>query len=681
MGLLDGVDWEGQVFKGGAWVEGRGGTYAVVEPATGGELGTMGNADAEDVAEAAASAAEAQREWAALPHTARAAVLRKAGDLWTEHTAEIRDWNVREVGAIPPMAEFAIHVAAEECYQAAALPGQPIGQLLPSEQPRLSMARQLPAGVVAVISPFNVPIILGIRSVAPALALGNAVILKPDPRTAVTGGTLMARIFEEAGLPAGVLQMLPGGKDVGEAMVTDPHVRVISFTGSTAVGRSIGELAGRHLKRAHLELGGNSALLILDDADVEKAVGLTGWASFLNQGQICMTTGRYFVADGIYDDFVEQLAAKAGHLPVGDPNTEQVALGPVIDEGSRDKIHGLVTESVDQGARLAAGGEYDRLFYQPTVLAEVPLISPVFTQEVFGPVAPITRVSSVEDAVRLAAESDYGLSLGIVTRDVMRGAGARRADPDRHRAHQRPDGERRGERPVRRARRVGHRPARRRGGEHRGLHRDPVDHDARGAGQLPVLTSSASASPSGLASATRCPPSTTVGSIPSRSFRYSRWSDSGKSRSWRPVIAVVGTSGHASSGHGSPHGFSACCGLAAGVDRLGHLRPARRGRRSPRSSHGRRGSGTPTAPHHSLNVSPGFGTMALSSTRRRTSSRSTASGAENPPSDCATRVTSPASPAAPRSRRRTPRARRSSSPAGRSTETVSGPSRGARRCQ
>ncbi|MFL6025727.1 MAG: aldehyde dehydrogenase family protein, partial [Friedmanniella sp.] len=291
MALLDGVAWEGKVFKGGAWTDGRGGTYAVVEPATGNEIGTMGQADAEDVAEAAASAAEAQKEWASLPHTARAAVLRRAGDLWAEHVDEIRDWNVREVGAIPPMADFAMHVAAEECYQAASLPGQPIGQVLPSEQPRLSMARQLPAGVVAVISPFNVPIILGIRSVAPALALGNAVLLKPDPRTAVTGGTVMVRIFEEAGLPAGVLQMLPGGKDVGEPMVTDPHVRVISFTGSTAVGRSIGELAGRHLKRAHLELGGNSALLILDDADIEKAVGLTGWASFLNQGQICMTTG------------------------------------------------------------------------------------------------------------------------------------------------------------------------------------------------------------------------------------------------------------------------------------------------------------------------------------------------------------------------------------------------------
>ncbi|RLV47697.1 aldehyde dehydrogenase family protein [Nocardioides mangrovicus] len=421
MGLLDGIAWEGNVFTGGQWRAGGGGDYAVVSPSTGEELGRMGQVSVADVAAAAESAAEAQREWAALPHPARAAVLRRAGDLWAEHAEEIRDWNVREVGSIPPMAEFAIHTAGQECYEAAALPSHPIGQLLASEQPRLSMAKRMPAGVVTVISPFNVPIILGIRSVAPALALGNAVLLKPDPRTAVTGGTLMARIFQEAGLPDGVLQMLPGGADVGEALVTDPHVRVISFTGSTAVGRSIGELAGKHLKRAHLELGGNSALLVLDDADVEQAVGLAGWASFLNQGQICMTTGRYFVAEPLYDDFVEAITAKAGHLPVGDPSTEQVVMGPVIDERSRDKIHGLVTASVDQGARLATGGEYDRLFYRPTVLADVPLTSPVFTEEIFGPVAPVTKVSGVEDAIRLASSSEYGLSLGIVTRDVMHG--------------------------------------------------------------------------------------------------------------------------------------------------------------------------------------------------------------------------------------------------------------------
>lgn len=421
MGLLDTVDWQGMIFKAGSWQEGRGGDYAVIEPATGAELARMGAASAEDVAEAGLAAAEAQRDWAALPYTARSAVLRRAGDLWGEHAEELAGWNVREVGAVPGMAGFALHVAAEECYEAAALPGRPLGELLATEQPRLSMARRVPAGVVTVISPFNVPTILGIRSVAPALALGNAVLLKPDPRTAVTGGTLMARIFEEAGLPPGVLQMLPGGPEVGEALVTDPHVRVISFTGSTAVGRRIGELAGKHLKRAHLELGGNSALLVLDDADVEAAVNLAAWGSFFHQGQICMTTGRHLVADALHDDFVAALAEKAGHLPVGDPATQEVALGPIIDRGQRDKIHAMVTSSVERGATLAAGGTYEELFYRPTVLADVPLESAAFADEIFGPVAPVTRISSVEEAVRLASAGEYGLSLGIVTRDVMRG--------------------------------------------------------------------------------------------------------------------------------------------------------------------------------------------------------------------------------------------------------------------
>ncbi len=421
MTLLETVDWQGQIYKGGVWTSGRGGDYAVIEPATGDELGRMGAASAEDVAEAGRAAVEAQREWAALPHMARAAVLRKAGDLWGQHADEITDWNVREVGAVPGMAGFSLHVAAEECYEAAALPSRAIGELLPSEQPRLSMARRMPAGVVSVISPFNVPIILGIRSVAPALALGNAVLLKPDPRTAVTGGTLMVRIFEEAGLPPGVLSLLPGGVEVGEAMVTDPSVRVISFTGSTPVGRRIGELAGQHLKRAHLELGGNSALLVLDDADVDAAVNLAAWGSFFHQGQICMTTGRHLVADRLYDDFVERLADKAAHLPVGNPATSEVALGPVIDAGQRDKIHALVTASADQGAKIAAGGEYDELFYRPTVLSDVALTAPAFVEEVFGPVAPVTRVGSPEEAAALAAETDFGLSLGIVTRDVMRG--------------------------------------------------------------------------------------------------------------------------------------------------------------------------------------------------------------------------------------------------------------------
>jgi benzaldehyde dehydrogenase (NAD) len=421
VGLLDGNEWVGKIFVGGKWSDGAGGTVAVDEPATGDELTRSGVASADDVLAAARSAQHAQREWAARPHAERAAVLRRAGDLFQQHAGEISEWNVREVGAIPPLAAFAIGVAVQECYEASTLPSRPYGELIPSEAPRLSMARRVPAGVVGVISPFNVPIILTIRSVAPALALGNAVLLKPDPRTPVVGGILMARIFEEAGLPPGVLQVLPGGADVGQALVTAPEVRVISFTGSTQVGRAIGELAGKHLKRAHLELGGNSALVVLADADVDKAVNLAAWGSFLHQGQICMTTGRHIVHSAIYDEFVEKLAAKASHLPVGDPFREQVALGPVIDAKQRDKIHGLVEASRSGGATVAAGGEYDRLFYRPTVLADVAIDAPVFAEEVFGPVAPVTRFGTEDEALAIACSTPYGLSLGIVTPDVMRG--------------------------------------------------------------------------------------------------------------------------------------------------------------------------------------------------------------------------------------------------------------------
>lgn len=421
MSLLESTTWVGKIFTGGKWAEGSAGTTAVLEPATGKELTRIGTASPDDALDAARFAAEAQRDWASRPHTERAAVLRRAGDLFRLHASEIARWNVREVGAVPSMAGFAVDVAVQECYEAATLPSRPHGELLPSEAPRLSMARRMPAGVVAVISPFNVPIILSIRSVAPALALGNAVLLKPDPRTPVVGGVVMARIFEEAGLPPGVLQVLPGGAGVGQALVTAPEVRVISFTGSTRVGRTIGELAGRHLKRAHLELGGNSALIVLPDADVEKAAGLAAWGSFLHQGQICMTTGRHIVHADIYDEFVDRLAAKASHLPVGDPFREEVALGPVIDAGQRDTIHHLVETSVAAGARIVTGGEYDRLFYRPTVLADVAVDAPAFAEEVFGPVAPVTRFTTEDEALMLARDTSYGLSLGIVTPDVMRG--------------------------------------------------------------------------------------------------------------------------------------------------------------------------------------------------------------------------------------------------------------------
>ncbi len=420
MSLLDPKTWDGQVFSGD-WVTPHGGDTAIIEPATGAGLGRAGVADTDDVVRAGAAAATAQRDWAAANFEKRAAVLRRAGALIETNADEIQQWIIRETGAVPGLAGFAVSVAAQECYEAAALASRPLGDILPSNQPRLSLLKRVPVGVVGVISPFNVPLILSIRSVAPALALGNAVVLKPDVRTPVSGGFVFARAFEEAGLPAGLLHVLPGGADAGEALVTDGNVRVVSFTGSTATGRKVAELAARHLKRVHLELGGNSALVILDDADLDAAVSAGAWGSFLHQGQICMTAGRHIVADGVADAYVSALAAHADALPVGDPATGQVALGPLIDARQRDKVHAHVTSSVDAGARLAAGGTYDGLFYRPTVLDEVSTDMPAYAQEVFGPVAPVVRFGDDAEAVQLAAGSSYGLALSILTRDVSRG--------------------------------------------------------------------------------------------------------------------------------------------------------------------------------------------------------------------------------------------------------------------
>ena len=420
MALLEDGAWQGKVWTG-AWTDGSGGTYSAVEPATGETLGEVGKATAEDVHTAAGRAVEAQRGWAALPFEERAAVLRRAGDVLAAHSDEIKGWLARETGAILAFGDFQVHTSAQECYEASALPSHPYGELLRSGAPRLSFARRLPAGVVGVIAPFNVPTILAIRAVAPALALGNAVILKPDPRTAISGGAMFARVFEEAGLPAGVLQVLPGGAEVGEALVVEPAVRVIAFTGSTRAGRAVGALAGQHLKRAHLELGGNSALIVMGDVDVRAAASVGAWGTFAHSGQICMATSRHLVHRDIAEEYTAILTEKVEKLPVGDPFRDQVALGPLIDAGQRDRVHGLVTASVEGGATVRTGGTFEGLFYRPTVLGDVSVDAPAYREEIFGPVAPVTPFSSIDEVVALAADTDYGLSLGILTRDVYAG--------------------------------------------------------------------------------------------------------------------------------------------------------------------------------------------------------------------------------------------------------------------
>jgi benzaldehyde dehydrogenase (NAD) len=413
MSLLDSSLWEGKIYLNG-WRPGRGGAASAVEPATGETLGSYGLASVADVREAATTAAAAQKDWAKLNPEDRAAVLRRAGLLWEEHAAEVQDWIVRESGGIPPKAALETHIAANECFDASALPSLPAGDVLTSNENRWSFARRRPVGVVSVIAPFNFPLILSIRAVAPALALGNAVLLKPDPRTAVCGGVTLMRVFEEAGLPPGLLALLPGGADIGAAVVEAPEVSVIAFTGSTAAGRKIGETAGRLLKRAHLELGGNNALIVLPGADLPKAASAAAFGSFMHQGQICMAAGRHIVHQDIYDDYVSALAEKATNLPVGDPKSGTVALGPLIDEKQLHRVDSIVQDAVQGGARLAAGGTHDGRYYQPTVLADLDVASPAWKDEIFGPVAPVMKFATVEEAVSLANGNEYGLSIGIL---------------------------------------------------------------------------------------------------------------------------------------------------------------------------------------------------------------------------------------------------------------------------
>ncbi|MGH1354535.1 MAG: benzaldehyde dehydrogenase [Thalassovita sp.] len=393
----------------------------VAEPATGETLVEVGLANARDVAAAAERAAKAQLEWAEMPFLDRAAVFRRAAAILERRTDEFVGWIVRETGAIPPKALFEISSVVNHMHESAAILTQPKGVLLPYAGDGLSIARRIPLGVVGVISPFNFPLLLSSRAVTPALACGNAVILKPDPRTPVVGGFLLAEVMAEAGLPAGVLCVLPGAAEAGEAMITNPNVRMISFTGSSAVGRRIGELAGRHLKKVALELGGKNALIILDDADMDLAVSNGSWASWLHQGQICMSAGKHLVHEKIAEEYTARMAEKARNLPVGNPATEEVALGPLISDAQAQRVNGLVNDSLTAGAKLEAGGMANGVFYPATVLSGVTPETPVFRQEIFGPVVSISTFASDDEAVALANDTEYGLAAGILTQSISRG--------------------------------------------------------------------------------------------------------------------------------------------------------------------------------------------------------------------------------------------------------------------
>src|SRR5919198_4076029 len=297
------------------WRPGSGEPRQVREPATGRPLLSVPQATTDDVARAAARAAETQPAWAETTYAERAAVLRRAAVIYEAHRPEFGTWTQRETGAHYNKMHHEQNFAVGEIHAAATMPYQPYGSLVPTVQKeRLSMIRRVPVGVVGAITPCNSPSVLGMRVVAPALALGNALILKPDPQTPVCGGAMFEAVFREAGLPDGLLHVVTGGADVGEAMVTDPNVNVVSFTGSTVTGRRVGELAGRLLKKVSLELGGNNAFVVLDDADIDAAASAGAYASFQFQGQVCFAAGRHIVHKTVADEYVDLLAQKARRL-------------------------------------------------------------------------------------------------------------------------------------------------------------------------------------------------------------------------------------------------------------------------------------------------------------------------------------------------------------------------------
>jgi benzaldehyde dehydrogenase (NAD) len=410
--FLSDTKWVGRVFSSG-WLS-VSDAADVTEPATGRVLGRIGIASPAEMSNAAAKARSAQPAWYATAFDERARILRTAAQIAESNFDGIVGWIVRESGSVPAKAAFELQLSIKALMEASALPSQPQGLLLPGPAERLSVARRVPVGVVGIIAPFNFPMYLAVRALAPALALGNAVVLKPDPRTAVCGGIAIARIFEEAGLPADALHVLPGGGAAGARLCEDPNVAMVQFTGSTAAGRKVGELAGRHLKKVSLELGGKNALIVLDDAELDLAVSNTAWSAYLHSGQICMSAGKILVQRNIAAPFIERLAQKALELPVADPASAQVALGPMINRVQLEHTHGIVQKSVAQGARIEAGGTYEGLYYKPTVLSGVAPGMAAYEEEIFGPVAPVIVFDHEDEAIELANQTDYGLSAGVL---------------------------------------------------------------------------------------------------------------------------------------------------------------------------------------------------------------------------------------------------------------------------
>ena len=408
----------------GTAVEAEGGaTYDRKDPMTGKVATRAAAATLADVDKVVAAASAAFETWSQTGPGLRRALLLKAADLMETRTNDFIKLMLEETGATAPWAGFNVHLAAGILREAASLTTQISGEVIPSDKPGiLSMAIRQPAGVVLGIAPWNAPVILGTRAIAAALACGNTVILRSSE---VCPGThqLIGQVLNDAGFPKGVVNVLSNAPadapKIVEALIAHPAIRRINFTGSTKVGRIIATLAAEHLKPVLLELGGKAPLIVLDDADLDQAVDAAAFGAFMNQGQICMSTERIIVDEKIADAFVAKFAAKASKLPAGDPRGH-VVLGSLVDLAPAERMDVLIADAVGKGAKVVAGGKRNGTVVEATLLDHVKAEMKIYSEESFGPVKSIVRVRGVDEAVRVANDTEYGLSAAVFGRDIIR---------------------------------------------------------------------------------------------------------------------------------------------------------------------------------------------------------------------------------------------------------------------
>jgi len=398
------------------------GTLDVVDPATQETFAEVPAATTDTVDEAFAVAEKAQKEWGETPPQERAAVVANALEAVHEHHDELVELIVQDTGGTYFKAETAIHIAEGHMQYATSYPFWEGGKHEKSTIPgKENIVERQPVGVVAALVPWNFPFNLTMRIVPHAIALGNSVVLKPSPDTPLIGGGAIAYLFEEAGLPEGVLNVVTGhDEEIGDHISGHPVPDVMSFTGSTEIGKRVGRRAAEQLTVPALELGGNNPFIVTDDADLEYAVDAGTFATWAHSGQVCISINRHLVQESIYDEYVDRLVERAESLPVGSAHDPDTIVGPVINQKQCDRIVDYIERTVDAGATLETGGGHDGLVIEPTVLSDVTNDMPTACNEHFGPVAPVIPFSDDEEAIEIANDTDMGLSGAVHSQDLAR---------------------------------------------------------------------------------------------------------------------------------------------------------------------------------------------------------------------------------------------------------------------